>query len=86
MPRFRQFTAGTGTGTGSAPRGTVLNGITIEKLRAISAQLRQNAEPVLTVKSKSQAKRMTATDPFGCRWNVGQRYYKFLTTTRERTT
>lgn len=50
-------------------------GFTLNQLRQCAAVLRANAVPPETITSKSQAKRLTAQDPFGRKWAVGDKYY-----------
>jgi len=46
-----------------------------ELMARLHAYVKENNIRPRTVKSKSQAKRMTAKDPGGYRWRVGERYF-----------
>ena len=44
-------------------------------MASLYAYVKENNVRPCTVKSRSQAKRMTAKDPDGYRWTVGERYF-----------
>lgn len=49
--------------------------LTLNDVAAAAEYMRTHAVKPLTVMSKSEAKRLTETDPFGRKWRVGEEYY-----------
>lgn len=52
--------------------------VTLEQLRKLSAELSRDAIMPLKVMDEAQAKRMTADDPLGHVWTVGEEYYHII--------
>lgn len=50
--------------------------MTITDIRTIATHLKRDAAPVYTVETQAEADEMTARDPFGLTWKVGDEYYK----------
>jgi|GEM_PF-2720127 len=55
--------------SGAQPAGPGMS-----ELAALAAYVRENNIKPRTIMTKSQAKRMTAQDPSGYKWRVGERY------------
>jgi hypothetical protein len=50
---------------------------TLDNLRKLGATLRKNAVRPKTARDSEEADRMTANDPSGHVWHVGDEYYEF---------
>lgn len=50
-------------------------GITVEMIRKMAAKMKENEIPPRTVKTRKEARELTANDPVGHVWSVGDKYY-----------
>lgn len=49
--------------------------MTLQQLREIAAHMKAHAVPPDVVRSREEAEWLTATDPAGHVWSVGEEYY-----------
>lgn len=51
--------------------------LTLERIRLLRDDLRAKAIPPKTIETEEKARELTASDPFGRKWRVGDQYYEF---------
>lgn len=51
--------------------------LTLDMLKALTAELRAKAPTPATIHTQAEADEMTRTDVAGYRWSVGESYYVF---------
>ena len=49
--------------------------ITLESLRKVASKMKENKIPASTVKTRKEALELTANDPIGKAWSIGDKYY-----------
>ena len=49
--------------------------ITLESLRKVASKMKENKTPSSTVKTLKEARELTANDPAGKAWSIGDKYY-----------